>query len=58
MPGVESGSVEPTAPSIRRLTAWIAIRPASENIETKLYTIDPTNHLWYSHERGRALGVA
>ena len=39
-------------------TAWISIRQASEIFETKLYTINPTNHLWYSHERGRVPGVA
>ena len=47
MPGIDSSSVEPTAPALRRLTAWIAIRPASllyENTAMISYNMDTTDH--------------
>ena len=52
MPGIDSCSVEPTAPSYLRLTAWIAIRPAGENTAMISYNMDTTDHVYYSHDPG------
>ena len=57
MPGIDSCSVEPTAPSYLRLTAWIAIRPGGENTAMISYTMDATDHVYYSHDPGHALGA-
>ena len=40
------------------LTSWIAVRPPSENPETKRSTMDPTDRVWYIYDRWRALGAA
>ena len=37
-------------------TSWIAVRTPSGNLVTKSCTIDPIVRVWYTYDRGRALG--